>query len=69
MQYPKPTMRLTVLVKEGYHSKQELLDIYTAPGQTVARKQNPYKRTSPILFDTDKLGKLINQRCKLSNAR
>lgn len=68
MQYPKPTMRLMELVRGGYHSERELQDIYTTSGQTIARKMNPYKCNSPIVFDTEKLAKHIEEQCKLSNA-
>lgn len=68
MQYPKPTMRLMELVKGGYHGERELHDIYTTPGQTIARKMNPYKHNSPIVFDTEKLAKHIEKQCKLCSA-
>lgn len=68
MQYPYPTMRVRALIKGGFHSEGELDRIFATPGQTIIRKQDPAKRNSPLLADTEKLGKYIEKQCKLSNA-
>ena len=51
MEFPKPVMRLTALVEMGF-PQEYLMRIYRTKGQTIARKINPNKEKSPIIFDT-----------------
>lgn len=52
MEYAKPVMRMTALVKMGF-PEEYLLMAYRSRGQTFAWKMNPTKSNSPILFDTE----------------
>lgn len=56
LQYPKPIMRLSELVKMGF-PKEFLMTAYRNPKQTFAHKINPTKKCSPIVFETDGLEK------------
>lgn len=51
MDYPKPFMGKKELMKMGL-SLQYLNRAIAAPGQTFAFKQDPSKKTSPYIFDT-----------------
>lgn len=59
MEFPKQVMRMTALVRDYGFSESGLLEIYRAKGQKVAWKNNPKKRNSPIMFDTDGLKKWL----------
>jgi len=54
MEYPKKIMRFNELVDMGF-PKEMLLKICSDKDQTIAFKNNPTKRNSPFLFDTDGL--------------
>lgn len=54
LKYPKPVMRMTELVKLGF-PEDYLMRIFRTKGQTIARKINPEKRNSVIIFDTEGL--------------
>lgn len=56
MQFPKKFMRKQELVKMGFPEAM-LLRAYRERGQSFARKADPLKTNSPIVFDTDGLGK------------
>lgn len=49
--YPKPCMRLSELKQQGL-SEVELLSAYTDNNQTFAKKVDPTKKNSPIMFET-----------------
>ena len=51
MEYPKPFMGKRELMKMGL-SLQYLNRAIAFPGQTFAFKQDPSKKTSPYIFDT-----------------
>ncbi len=51
MEYPKPFMGKRELMKMGL-SLQYLNRAIAVPGQTFAFKQDPSKKTSPYIFDT-----------------
>lgn len=56
MQFPKRFMRKQELVNMGLPEAM-LLRAYRERGQSFARKVDPLKTNSPIVFDTDGLGK------------
>lgn len=68
MIYPKRIMRKSELIKLGF-SKTQLEIAYLSKGQSFARKINPLKRNSPILFDTEGLEKFLQRQSKLSIAK
>lgn len=51
MEYPKPFMGKKELMKMGL-KLQYLNRAIATPGQTFAFKQDPSKKTSPYIFDT-----------------
>lgn len=51
MEYPKPLMRKTELMKMGF-SQRYLDRAYSSNGNNFATKVNPSKRTSAIIYDT-----------------
>lgn len=51
MEYPRPFMGKKELMGMGL-SRQYLDRAIAAPGQTFAFKQDPTKKTSPYIFDT-----------------
>lgn len=59
--FPKSQMRLKELMKMGY-SQTELQNAYRTPGQTFARKINPSKKGSPIVFDTEGLRLFLEKK-------
>ena len=56
MEYPKQIMRMRELIEMGV-PEETLQAAYRMPGQTFARKSNPLKKNSPIVFDTKGLEK------------
>lgn len=60
MDYPKPIMKKTELVKMGFAAGY-LMRIYREVGAPVAWKMNPGSKhgNSPILFNTQELEKVI----------
>lgn len=56
MKYPKPIMKKTELERMGF-PKEYLMRAYRTRGQTFARKMNPVKENSTILFDTEEFEK------------
>lgn len=68
MQYEKAIMRLTELKKKGF-PEEFLLRAYRIRGQRFAQKQNPFKRNSPIIFDTEEFEKWRQREMKLQNSR
>lgn len=58
MMFPKALMRKGELMKLGFSEYQ--LDLaYRSRGQRFAHKLNPAKKNSPIVFDTEKFGKYL----------
>ena len=51
MEYPKPFMGKKELIQMGL-TREYLNRAIATPGQTFAFKQNPTKKTSPYIFDT-----------------
>lgn len=51
MEYPKQIMRMRELIEMGV-PEETLQAAYRMPRQTFARKINPLKKNSPIVFDT-----------------
>lgn len=64
--YPKRIMRLNELVEMGY-SKEYLMKQYRTKGQKFARKQDPTRRSSPIIFDTELFEKQQRRQQELEN--
>ncbi len=64
--YPKRIMRLNELVEMGY-SKEYLMKQYRTKGQKFARKQDPTRRNSPIIFDTELFEKQQRRQQELEN--
>lgn len=64
--YPKRIMRLNELVEMGY-SKEYLMKQYRTKGQKFAKKQDPTRRNSPIIFDTELFEKHERQQQELEN--
>lgn len=52
MEFPKPVMRMTALIRDMGFPEEYLMRIYRTKGQTIARKINPTKERSAIIFDT-----------------
>ena len=65
--FPKPRMRLRELMAMGF-SERELEAAYRANGQRFAHKLNPSKKNSPIVFDTDGLGKYFEKLAAAEDA-
>ena len=61
--FPKQRMRLSELVAAGF-SETELKVAYRSRGQRFAYKMNPNKRNSPIIFETDGLGRYFDRLAK-----
>ena len=66
MVYPKPMMRLQQLKAMGI-PESILLRIYRTRGQKVARKANPAKKNSPIIYDTAELEKVLQREQEAEN--
>ena len=66
MVYPKPMMRLQQLKDMGI-PESILLRIYRTRGQKVARKANPAKKNSPIIYDTAELEKVLQREQEAEN--
>ena len=66
MQYPKPVMRISELVKLGF-PEQMLINAYREKGQRFAQKITPTKKKSPIVFDTEEFEKWRMQQLELEN--
>ncbi len=64
--YPKRVMRLSELVKLGY-TKEYLMKQYRMRGQKFAKKQDPTRRNSPIIFDTELFEKQQQRQQQLEN--
>lgn len=64
--YPKRIMRLSELVKLGY-TKEYLMKQYRIRGQKFARKQDPTRRNSPIIFDTELFEKQQQRQQEIEN--
>jgi hypothetical protein len=54
-------MKISELTKLGF-PKTELLDSFRSPGQKFARKLNPGKKNSPIIFDTDSFREYLEKK-------
>lgn len=61
--FPKQRMNRRELMEMGF-SRRELDAAYRSKGQRFARKLTPGKRNSPIIFDTDGLGKYFERMAK-----
>lgn len=66
MEYPKPFMRISELVKLGI-PEQMLLNAYREKGQRFAQKISPEKTKSPILFETAEFEKWRLKRLEMEN--
>lgn len=66
MQYPKPFMRTSELVKLGI-PKEMLLNAYRAKGQRFAQKATAGKKTSPIIFETAEFEKWRMKQLEMEN--
>ena len=64
MEYPKPIMKISELIKMGF-TRDYLLGIYASPNQDFAWKQNTTKKNSPIMFETEKLEAWRQEQIKL----
>lgn len=64
--YPKKIMRLSELVKLGY-TKEYLMKQYRTKGQKFAKKQDPTRRNSPIIFDTELFEKQQQRQQEIEN--
>ncbi len=62
--YPSPIMRKNDLIRMGI-PRSVLNDAYYEKGQRFASKQNPMKRNSPILYDTEKFDAWLRKRISL----
>lgn len=69
MEYPRKVMRLSAMRDELSIPEEVLLTAYQTPGQTFARKINPKKRNSPIVFDTAEFEKWWLKRVKAQQRR
>ncbi len=63
MEYPKKIMRKKELEKLGFPERL-LLRAAMERGQTFAFRQDPGKKTSPWLFDTEGFAKWIAKQAK-----
>lgn len=66
--FPRAQMRVTELVEMGFR-RAELKEAYESRGQQFARKQNPARRNSPIVFDTAGLSKYLAAKAAASQAQ
>lgn len=64
--YPKRIMRLNELVKLGY-TREYLMKQYRIKGQKFAKKQDPMRRNSPIIFDTELFEKQQQRQQEIEN--
>ncbi len=64
--YPKRIMRLSELEKLGY-TKEYLMKQYRIRGQKFAKKQDPTRRNSPIIFDTELFERQQQRQQELEN--
>lgn len=61
----KRYVRITEAVGIGV-TKEEILQIYHTPGQTMVRKISPEKPNSPLLVDLEQLEEHIKQKAQES---
>lgn len=64
MEFPRQIMKISELCKTGF-PKEMLMEIFRNPRQNFARKMNPLRRNSHIIFETDGLNKWLNEDIKL----
>ena len=64
MEFPRQIMKISELCKMGF-TKEMLMEIFRNPRQNFARKMNPLRRNSHIIFETDGLNKWLNEDIKL----
>lgn len=64
--FPKSQMTIRELMAIGYR-RPELREAYGAKGQRFARKLNPSKRNSPIVFDTDGLKTYLEKKAEAAS--
>lgn len=67
MEYPKEVMRQQELLKMGF-DECFLCRAFNTPGQDFAWKNDPFKKNSPILFDTKGFEKWRLKQVRLSQA-
>ena len=66
MEYPKPIMKMSELKEMGF--PEEFLNVaYLSKGQQFAQKINPFKKNSPIMFDTAEFEKWRMNQLKTAN--
>lgn len=66
--FPKNQMRIRELMELGYR-KRELMEAYMAHGQVFARKEDPARKNSPIIFDTDGFAAYLTKKAASTVAR
>ena len=64
MEFPRKIMKISELCEMGF-PKEMLMEIFRNPRQNFARKMNPLRRNSLIIFETDGLNKWLNEDIKL----
>lgn len=64
MEYPRQIMKISELCEMGF-PKEMLMEIFRNPRQNFARKMNPLRRNSHIIFETEGLNKWLNEDIKL----
>nr|DAS70487.1 MAG TPA: UBA-like domain protein [Caudoviricetes sp.] len=64
MEFPKQIMKINDLCNMGF-PREMLMEIFRNPRQNFARKMNPLKRNSHIIFETDGLNKWLAEDIKL----
>ena len=68
MEYPRAMMKLSQMRDELGIPEGTLREAYYTPGQTFARKMNPLKKNSPIIFDTKAFENWWTNRAKAAQA-
>lgn len=66
MEYPKPIMKISELMKLGF-PEEMLLNAYRVKGQRFAQKMNPGKKTSAIIFETAEFEKWRMEQLEMEN--
>ena len=64
MEFPRRIMKISELCEMGF-PKEMLMEIFRNPRQNFARKMNPLRRNSHIIFETEGLNNVLNEDIKL----
>lgn len=67
MKYPEKIMKISEMSSLLGFPKRYLLRAYKTKGQKFAHKEDPLRKNSPILFDTEEFEKWRQRQIEMEN--